>query len=364
MDSVEAVHTGIIVHPKAGVEILPQLSPKDGSLDKSNYCPAFCPVDIGVLLEEAEQEVPWILEGYLASGIFTLLVGPPKLGKTTFAYDAIVAIASGKPFLGRDVIQSNVLLLGMEEHRRDIVSRLRDRSENDLSGRIKVAFGPLPYNDQILNAIFDYIDHEQIGLVVVDTLPAWWRLTEENDAGKVLQAGMPLVDRIHASKAAWLCLAHTRKAGGQHGDEIRGSSAFAGLVDMAISMKRESGNESRRCLESISRYDETPEKLIVVRSDDGYMAVGTPDQVSVQAKAEKFWEALTDQDQLGQTLMDKVGITKQDLSRVCAHLGSKVARSGKGHKGSPFMYRRNSILTVPSSENRPADESNSIQPAA
>jgi RecA-family ATPase len=50
---------------------------------------------------------------------------PPKLGKTTLAYDAIVAAATGKSFLGREVIKKKVLLLGLEEHRRDIVARLR-----------------------------------------------------------------------------------------------------------------------------------------------------------------------------------------------------------------------------------------------
>ena len=68
--------------------ILPPITPKDDSLDQS-HCkpvlsqvkPVFAPVDIGVLYEEEEEDVPWILEGYLAEGGWTLLAGPDLPGQ-------------------------------------------------------------------------------------------------------------------------------------------------------------------------------------------------------------------------------------------------------------------------------------------
>src|SRR4029077_11922322 len=210
--------------------IPPRSGPKKGGTDISNPA-GFNPVDIGVLLEAPEEVVPWVIEDYLAEGSLTLLAGSPKLGKSTLAYDAIISVATGQPFLSREVTKGTVLLLGLEEHRRDIVARFRGSKEKDLPGRVKLLFAPLPYTEPLLQAIERFIAREGVVLVVVDTIHAWWGLSDENDAAEVLRKVLPLLNTIRRTKAAWLGLAHTRKGGGEHGQEIRGSSALLGLVD-------------------------------------------------------------------------------------------------------------------------------------
>lgn len=323
--------------------ILPAITPKDGVLDESHCKPVFDPVDIGVLYEEVEEDIPWILEGYLAEGAWTLLAGPPKLGKTTLAYDAIVAIATGKAFLGREVIKKKVLLLGLEEHQRDITARLRQGGGDEIVGAVKVIFAPLPYTPSGLRDIQTYIAKEGIGLVVVDTLHAWWHIPDENDASQVNLYGYLLLEVIRSTNAAWLFLVHTRKQGGVNGQEIRGSSALAGLVDIAVCMKGTSGGIQQRSLEAISRYSDTPKTLIVCRAGQGYEVLGTPDEVSTQAKAEKVWSFLTDKDQSIEELSKATGLSKQDVSRAIRWLKDKVLRTGKGHKANPYGYRRNMI---------------------
>jgi predicted ATP-dependent serine protease len=238
--------------------ILPGISPEDSGSNEWNTHGKFSPIDIGELLKEQAEEVQWVLEGYLAPGVFTLLAGPPKLGKTTFAYDAVVAVASGKPFLGRQVAKKNVLILSVEEHRRDIATRLRLICGEDLSGRIKIHANPLPCDEETLWVILTFIQLYDIGFVLVDTLPAWWGVEDENDASSVIKVGTPLLKIIRSSGAAWLCLAHTRKGGGEHGDEVRGSTALAAMVDIGLSMKRVPGNDNKRSLHAFSRYPDTP----------------------------------------------------------------------------------------------------------
>jgi predicted ATP-dependent serine protease len=171
-------------------------------------------VDIAELYEEVDGDIPWVIEGYLIKGCLTLLAGPPKLGKTTFAYHALVSVSLGKQFIGREITKGNVLLLGLEEHRRDIIQRLQDCSDQDLSGLVKIEFGPLPFDVYVLREMVAYIKQEGIGLVVIDTLPVWWRLSDESDASEVVRKGMPLVQAIHETGAAWLGLVHSRKGGG------------------------------------------------------------------------------------------------------------------------------------------------------
>jgi AAA domain-containing protein len=341
--------------------ILPAITPKDGSLDES-HCKrdksVFAPVDIGVLYEEEEEDVPWVLEGYLAEGGWTLLAGPPKLGKTTLAYDAIVAIATGKAFLGREVVKRKVLLLGLEEHRRDIVARLRQCGGDEILGSVKVILSPLPYTPLILGHMQSYIEQEDIGLVVVDTLHAWWHIPDENDASQVNLYGHLLLEVIRSTNTAWLFLAHTRKQGGDNGQEIRGSSALAGLVDIAVSMKGTSGGSQQRSLEAISRYSDTPKTLIVCRAGQGYEVLGTPDEVSAQAKAEKVWSVLTDNDQSIEKLSKATGLSKQAVSTALSNLNAQVLRSGLGVKGDPYLFSRNSIHPTSKSIPQTLDELN------
>ena len=360
MRTVKRLSISDQVSPKGEevVSIRPSPVPSTGGSDGSNRVSVFNPVDIAELYDEVEGNVPWVLDGYLVEGGLTLLAGPPKLGKTTFAYHALVSIALDKQFIGRETTQENVLLLGLEEHRRDVIQRLLDCSDEALSGLVKIVFGPLPYDERVFKEMVAYIEREAIGLVVIDTLPAWWRFRDESDASEVIRQGMPLVQAIHETDAAWLGLVHSRKGGGEHGEEIRGSSALLGLADIAISMKRTEGGERQRKLETVSRYADTPSDLIIELNEDEYRVLGTPDEVSSSAKAEKLWAALTDSDQTTEELTGKTSLSKQDISRAMRNLGDKVIRNGKGHKGDPYRYRRNSIHPASTPMSVSLDETN------
>ena len=323
--------------------IHPSVAPYSGSLDETNPWAVFRPVDVEELFSQSADEVPWIIKGFLARGTLSLLVGPPKVGKTTLSYQLIESVALGHEFLGQEVTAAKVLLLGLEEHKRDIIARLRENSGESLNGKVKVEFGPLPFSPIIHEEMARYIEKEQIGLVIVDTIPAWWGLTDENDASEVLRKGIPLLHIIRRTDAAWLGLGHTRKSGGGHGQDIRGSSALAGLVDVALSMKRTESGGTERQLEAISRYIDTPEKLVLGFYDRAYQVLGTPDDVSAEGKAKQVWDALSDEGWTTDQLAEGTGLSKQDVSRAILRLGEKVNREGAGHRGSPFKYRKNSI---------------------
>jgi hypothetical protein len=188
-----------------------------------------------------------------------------------------------------------VLVLGLEEHRSDVIGRFRDYNGYNLEGLVKVQFPPFPYDATVLRELETYIKREGIRVVLLDTLHAWWGVNDENDAAEVLRKGMPLVHLIRSSDAAWLSIVHTRKASGTHGDEIRGSSALLGMVDICISMKRTQGAKGQRVLETVTRYRDTPRELIVEYRDERYVAVGDPDTVSAEAITEVVYAALTDE---------------------------------------------------------------------
>lgn len=69
---------------------------------------------------------------------------------------------------------------------------------------------------------------------------------------------------------------HDRKSGGDVGDSARGSSAFGGAVDIVMQVQRNEGNSrpTIRVINALSRYDETPDQLVVELTEGGYVSHG------------------------------------------------------------------------------------------
>jgi RecA-family ATPase len=66
----------------------------------------------------------YVIPGYVVEGL-TLLGGKPKLGKSWWAYDASIAVATGGKAMGSvDCEQGDVLYLALEDNRRRVKDRL------------------------------------------------------------------------------------------------------------------------------------------------------------------------------------------------------------------------------------------------
>ena len=117
-----------------------------------------------------------------------------------------------------------------------------------------------------------------------------------------------------------------------------------------------------RVLESVSRFSQTPRELVVRYGETGYVAMGTPAQVSAFGKADHVLSVL---DQIPRTIYEiskEIGLSKQEVSRALEILTGQVQRSGSGHKGDPYRYRRrsNSIRPGSNTKGERLDESQSV----
>src|SRR5262249_33642155 len=121
---------------------------------------------------------------------------------------------------------------------------------------------------------------QKIGAVAVfvDTLTqfAGIRGDAENSSGEA-QAAMEPLQLLTAASLGVLSLRHERKAGGEVGDSGRGSSAFAGAADIVLSMRRLEGNgrPNARIIQALSRFDETPDSLVIELREGGYRVIGS-----------------------------------------------------------------------------------------
>jgi hypothetical protein len=302
---------------------------------ESSFSPSFHPVDIGTLLNEVEEEIPWIVHGYLGRGLLTLLGGLPKIGKTTLAYCIARCVATGKPALNRATERVRVLIVAAEEHKRDAVNRFRINSSH-LEGRIAIHSGAPPFTAQHIDEMVRYINQNRIGLILIDTLHAWWNVADENSSAKVLEAGRLINPAVRSTRAAWLCIVHSRKTGGQSGSDIRGSNALVGLADISVSLKDR--NNGQRLLEPSTRYRETPGDLILEYRNNDYEVLGTKEEISLAAQIIQIRSVLNVW-QTSASIEKLTNLGKVAVYRCLQKMADSVDRKGKGVKGDPFWFR-------------------------
>ena len=100
-------------------------------------------VGLGELLTEPDEPVRWLVEDVMPAGGSSLLVAPPKAGKTTAARCLAVAVARGLSWLGRECDRGPVLYLALEE-RRDEVKRHFAKLGARPDDQIRVYVHPAP----------------------------------------------------------------------------------------------------------------------------------------------------------------------------------------------------------------------------
>ena len=209
------------------------------------------------VIEEAGEEVPWIIEDLLARGALTDFSGLAKKGgKTTFWCHAIVAGAKDESHAGFFTEPARYLYL--TEQGGNLGLALQDSGLVNHSHAVRI----IQYKDVSARRWETLIN--QAGLecrkrgfdsLVVDTFSAFSGLkgAEENDSG-------PVGDRMRALRLvaqrydiAAVLIRHSGKDG-----TPRGSSAFEAEADIYVTLSRPEGRHapSVRRLYAVGRYGE------------------------------------------------------------------------------------------------------------
>jgi hypothetical protein len=303
--------------------------------------------ELGELMGEAARHIA----RYVFPQSITEIVGAVKAaGKTTFLTHLCRAILEGQDFLGEPTQPSPILYLS-EQTRATFREALR---RADLIGHPDfryLLFGTtlgVPWPKVVAAA---RAEARRIGakMLCVDTLGQWARLKgdAENSAGAALEAMAPLQAAAAEDGLAIVIVRHERKSGGDVEKSARGSSAFAGAVDVIVRMRRPEGAQraTLRILEAISRFDGVPELLAIELTDAGYVvrgdgeAISTQDALFIVAKhiPSDPLHAVTEP-----AIVAAAGVSRtvvRDVVKRCLALGW-LGRLGEGKRGDPYRYFR------------------------
>jgi hypothetical protein len=309
----------------------------------------YCPLELAAM---TRPEPDWIVRpGLVAVSSITELDGKIKAaGKTTLILWMIRAILDGVPFLGAPTRQAKVLYV-TEQSRQTFMDALRLVGLADRGEEFRILFRE-DFHGATWAKIVAAARQDGYELVVFDTIGKLAGIREENAAGEWAAAMSPLQDLAAAGRAVVIAR-HDRKGGGDIGDSGRGSSQASGDVDIILAVRRPEGNQpgNRRVVEGLSRYRETPEKIVIELTAAGYVLLGSVEAVAA-SEADAFVRSaigsefrtngigpdLTELTALGDKLDPKVRRTT--ISVALARLGAtgEIAHSGGGKKGDPFRY--------------------------
>jgi archaellum biogenesis ATPase FlaH len=344
----EAAHA-----PTASATLAIPVGPSQSDGAESNPGAAERPFTLVPMGELGPSEAPdWIMPGYIAREAITLLTGLWKAGKSTLLAHLLRDLHAGGGLV-ETPIEGAVMIVSEEPP--SVWARRRDALGID-SERVLIVQRPTFARTNILEwlrlieALKAEITARGVALVVIDTLPSVWPVSNENDASEALEALTPLRDLSNAG-AAVLLVMHPRKGGGGEATATRGSGALPGFVDVIVELRRHSpddSNDRRRTLRAYGRYDDIAPDTVIELTDEGYTIIGPRAEVRAADEETLILELLppsgvglnADEIRALWTVTPAIGRRRLMglLNFGAAH--GKWRRAGMGVKGDPFTYSR------------------------
>ena len=185
------------------------------------------------------ETVEFVIDGLLPREAVALMIGPPKIGKSTLALQAAVDVANGAPFLGLSTRAGTgddfVVYLSGEDPQSVIQTRARSLSPNGQFDRLLLLddFSSMP-------KALGMLDHASVDLLVVDTAAAFVGASV-NDAGPAREFMDALRDFAKRKKCAVLVIHHTNKgvtprSSKATAEGMKGSSEFTSAARVTLTM--------------------------------------------------------------------------------------------------------------------------------
>ena len=301
----------------------------------------FSLIHVKDLLSSEEPETDWLWDGILPSGGLSLVIAKPKVGKTTFAFNLAVAVSRGDDFLDRKTQKGPVVYLALEEKKREVQKNLSKIGITDEP--LIFHFGPAPF--KAMQEVIPLIEETGAKLLVIDILQKFCRVKDLNDYAQVTRALEPLMATARQFNCHIQLLHHAGKKDRPDGDDILGSTGLLGGVDTSIHIKKR--NKESRVLFTIQRYGEDlTETVVILEADGNLKSTGNKEEVEVKETIPAIVEALEEIPLTEKEIWERVGKGHSIVSKALRQLveQKKINRTGKGKRGDPFIYEKNSLF--------------------
>lgn len=322
-------------------------------------------------LQHRVENDKWLWHGFISRGGITLFSALWKAGKSTLLSHLVRAFdGRDENFLGYPITPSRILYVS-EEHEELWAERRDSLAIGDHVGMICRPFRGRPSPAEwvaFIAKIAATVEQYRFDAVFMDTISKLWPVREENDAGQVEDALMPLWT-ITKGGAAMLIAHHNRKSDGKEFTGSRGSGGLPAFMETLMEFRRNTDTQKdpKRILTCAGRYKETPSKLLIELQPSGYVSHGDPDELSPDTKVKMgvgdidrtaFWqnaameiipsdpEKAIDHDKIQIDLRNfdekSQGVRERDLREWLddRRKDGELIRLGTGKRGDPYLWHK------------------------
>jgi len=299
------------------------------------------------LVRHAETE--WPIDGFAAKGGISMVVGKPKVGKTTLALGMGKSLVDGANFVGRSTRKSGLVAI-VEQPQASYHQALERAGLLDSEDVVLLFWSDVIGKRwaEVAAAATEECIRRGFDVLLVDTLHQVAGLVgdRENNAGDCLSAVQPLQEAA-AKDLAVLFTWHERKGGGEISDAGRGSSAVAGAVDVILSLRMLGGNHkpTLREIRSLSRFAETPGEMVIELEGDRWVDRGTSKAIAKQEARKQILDALPLAEESAPNFEELMSRLEEGVKPTVAREMLKdlsgtgeIRRLGKGVRNNPFRY--------------------------
>lgn len=256
----------------------------------------------------------WLVEGLLVTDSLAMLYGPSGQRKTFVAIDVACAVASGRPWHGRKVMQGPVVYVAAEGVRglgqRFTAWQLHHRPEDALD--VAVVASAVNLAEPGTAAMFAaWVKARKPALIIFDTLARCTVGAEENSAKDMGQVVDHLGKIREQTGACVLVIHHTGKDPAKGG---RGSTAVKGALDTEIVVT----SAGETVTVKVPKNKDAPEPLpffLEATEAHGSVVLTESAFMGTSAGAERTLEVLREIDAPGGTTM-AVWLEAADTSRA------------------------------------------------
>ena len=296
---------------------------------------------IGDLMLEPDEDVPWLVEERIAKSTVCAIAGPPKSGKSSLLRQMALAVAGGTEWLGNECNKHPVVFLSVEDNRRQAKAHFRAMGA-DMAAEVHIHCGPPPSEELIKTDewVMRLIARHKAKLLVVENFAKLVSVEDWNDYATVTEALRPF-DKIASTTGCAIIIGlHVRKSGGEDGTQVMGSTQWVGGPSTIFALERDG---TYRTLSSMQREGDQMEKTLL--SWDADTKTYSLGRTKREAQAEFVKEAVLgflaggEQADAGK-IAEGIGRKRQSVTRTLNKMvdAGWLEVVGRGRSGDPFRY--------------------------
>jgi hypothetical protein len=288
------------------------------------------PFDLQDVIDEPDKPVPWVIKGLLARRDFAIIAGEPGTGKSVFALDLALSLASGTEFLSTFKVERQFNVIYLDEEMAPLLARRRLKQlivgrqlePDDLALQYYNSCSISLDSPEGRLALRRICDSFKPDWIILDSLIRFHK-RNENDNSEMSRFYEHLRALQKEYETGIIALHHLAKPSKDKskelGHRLRGASDLRATVDQLWGIEGETRSNVRTLVHDKNRWGSTtpPMTMIWIEAEDASTATLKAESRS-QNVEDKIVEMLISSGEVGCSRTTLITLLERDYTKASA----------------------------------------------